>query len=174
MNNGEGWKRYFKAEFKREPSALWETSGRTQAEIAADGERWQNLIVGLPSRILPCSNCNQSCVGNSSTLRPLQLLDWDAVFAAASDPLIWEMHPVRNRWRPDVFRVFFDSAIASGGAFVILESSSGQVIGSTRFLEYDASTSEIEIGYTFLTRAYWGGGANSEVKRLMLNTHFAS
>ncbi len=30
------WKRYFTREFKREAVALWETSGRTQAEIASE------------------------------------------------------------------------------------------------------------------------------------------
>ena len=44
-------KRYFTAEFKREAVALWETSGRTQAEVAGDLgimptmlRRWQRGI----------------------------------------------------------------------------------------------------------------------------------
>ena len=38
--------------------------------------------------------------------------DWDALFAVASDPLIWEQHPAHDRWQEPVFRAFFDDALA--------------------------------------------------------------
>jgi RimJ/RimL family protein N-acetyltransferase len=105
-------------------------------------------------------------------LRPLRNDDFDALFAVAADPLIWEQHPARDRYQPDVFRAFFDEAIASGGALIATDSRDGRVIGGSRYHGYNAEQSEIEIGWTFLARAYWGGKYNGEMKELMLRHAF--
>jgi N-acetyltransferase len=105
-------------------------------------------------------------------LRPLAPDDWDELFAVASDSLIWEQHPESDRYKEDVFRVFFKEALESGGAFVVIDRKSRQIIGSTRFHGYDPEKSEIEIGWTFLARKYWGGQYNAEMKRLLLNHAF--
>jgi RimJ/RimL family protein N-acetyltransferase len=105
-------------------------------------------------------------------LRPLTPNDWDELFAVASDPLIWEQHPERDRYKEDVFRVFFKEALDSGGAFVIIDRKTQRIIGSTRFYGFDPKKSEIEIGWTFLARRYWGGRYNAEMKRLLLNHAF--
>jgi RimJ/RimL family protein N-acetyltransferase len=47
-----------------------------------------------------------------------------------------------------------------------------EVIGSSRFHAYDPGTRQIEIGWTFLARRYWGGRHNAEVKFLMLTHAF--
>ena len=101
-------------------------------------------------------------------LRPLRPDDWDALYAVASDPLIWEQHPASDRYQEDVFRAFFQQALDSGGAFVVLEAQTDRIIGSSRFHGYDEAKGEIEIGWTFLARAYWGGVHNRELKQLML------
>jgi RimJ/RimL family protein N-acetyltransferase len=106
--------------------------------------------------------------GELIQLRPLTPEDWDALFAVASDPLIWEQHPESDRYKEDVFKVFFKDALECGGAFVIIDAKSQQMIGSTRFYGYDPEKSEIEIGWTFLARNYWGGCYNRELKELML------
>lgn len=112
-------------------------------------------------------------VGELVTLRPLVADDFEAVYAAAADPLVWEQHPVPLRYRRDVFdKSFFAGALASGGAFVITDSASGQDIGSSRYYDWDPSTREVAIGYTFLARSHWGGTYNGEVKRLMLDHAF--
>lgn len=105
-------------------------------------------------------------------LRPLTPEDWDDLFAVASDRLIWEQHPEWDRYKEEVFKVFFREALESGGAFVVIEKRSQQIIGSTRFYGYDPEKSEIEIGWTFLARKYWGGRYNAEMKRLLLNHAF--
>ena len=110
--------------------------------------------------------------GELLELRPLREDDFDALFAAASDPLIWEQHPASDRYREDVFREFFRGAMESGGAFVVVDSATGRFIGSTRFHAYDEEESEIEIGWTFLARSHWGGRYNGEMKRLMLEHAF--
>ncbi|MDH4044225.1 MAG: GNAT family N-acetyltransferase [Gemmatimonadota bacterium] len=106
--------------------------------------------------------------GDLLELRPLRPEDWPALYAVASDPLIWEQHPSSDRFKEEVFRVFFDEALASAGALVAIDRSDGRVIGSSRFHGYDAARSEIEIGWSFLARSHWGGRYNGEMKRLML------
>jgi RimJ/RimL family protein N-acetyltransferase len=110
--------------------------------------------------------------GERLELRPLRAEDWQALYAVASDSLIWEQHPARDRHEIDVFRVFFDEALASGGALVVIDRANGLVIGSSRFHGYDQAASQVEIGWTFLSRLYWGGVYNAELKRLMLEHAF--
>jgi RimJ/RimL family protein N-acetyltransferase len=106
--------------------------------------------------------------GNLVEIRPLTPEDFDALFAAASDPLIWEQHPENDRYKREVFQRFFDGAIESKGAFAVIERTSGRIIGSSRYCNLDPLQSEVEIGWTFLQRAYWGGAYNGELKSLML------
>jgi RimJ/RimL family protein N-acetyltransferase len=110
--------------------------------------------------------------GELIDLRPLKAEDWNDLFAAASDPLIWEQHPESDRYKEEVFRAFFKGAMESGGAFVVIDTRTQQIIGSTRFHGYDPEKSEIEIGWTFLARKYWGGRYNAEMKQLMLAHSF--
>ena len=105
-------------------------------------------------------------------LRPLLPDDFEALYAVASDPLIWEQHPNSDRYKPDVFRRFFDEALESGGALIAIDRKIDRVIGSSRFHGYDLERSEIEIGWTFLARSHWGGAYNGEMKRLMLSHAF--
>jgi N-acetyltransferase len=106
--------------------------------------------------------------GELIELRPLTLEDWDDLFAVASDPLVWEQHPESDRYKEHLFKIFFTEALESGGAFVVIDKKSRQIIGSTRFYGYDPKRSEIEIGWTFLARKYWGGQYNREMKQLTL------
>ena len=111
-------------------------------------------------------------IGPRVTIRPIAREDWQEMFAAASDPEIWTLHPASDRYKEPVFRKFFDGAIASGSGFAFVERESGKIIGSSRYHAYNPALSEIEIGWTFLARAYWGGSYNREVKRLMLEHAF--
>src|SRR5216110_1658092 len=106
--------------------------------------------------------------GQLLELRPLRPNDWPALFAVASDPLIWEQHPESDRYKDEVFRQFFADALTSGGALVAIDRATGQIIGSSRYHGFDATEGVVEIGWTFLARRYWGGRYNGEMKRLML------
>jgi RimJ/RimL family protein N-acetyltransferase len=110
--------------------------------------------------------------GQLLDLRPLQPDDFHQLYAVASDPLIWEQHPAKDRYKEDVFQAFFREALESGGALIAFDSRNGQVIGSSRFHGYDQHKSEIEIGWTFLARSHWGGAYNREMKQLMLQHAF--
>jgi RimJ/RimL family protein N-acetyltransferase len=110
--------------------------------------------------------------GERVTLRPMRAEDFDALFLAASDPLIWEQHPERDRHAEPKFRRYFQGGLDSGGALVVIDNATGRVIGSTRYCGHAPEQSEIEIGWTFLERAHWGGLTNAEMKRLMLDHAF--
>ena len=110
--------------------------------------------------------------GKLVELRPLRAEDYPDLYAVASDPLIWEQHPANDRYEEGVFKAFFHEAMDSRGALIIIDSSDGRIIGSSRFYGYEQDQSEIEIGWTFLARSHWGGTYNKEVKQLMLNHAF--
>jgi RimJ/RimL family protein N-acetyltransferase len=110
--------------------------------------------------------------GELLELRPLRADDFEDLYAAASDPLVWEQHPQSDRYKEEVFREFFRGALESGGALVAVDLKDGRVVGSSRFHAYDEEAGEIEIGYTFLARTHWGGRFNGEMKRLMLTHAF--
>ncbi len=112
--------------------------------------------------------------GKLLRLRPLRADDFHDLYAVASDPLIWEQHPVKDRYRDEVFQSFFREALACGGTLVAIDSKDDRIIGSSRFHGYDDEKSEIEIGWTFLARSHWGGVYNGEMKRLMLDHAFQS
>lgn len=110
--------------------------------------------------------------GNLVELRPLHPDDWRDLLQVAADPLLWEQHPDRERFKEEVFRAFFLEALASGGALTVLDRKTQAIIGSSRFFGYDALKSEIEIGWTFVARTHWGGRYNGEMKSLMLDHAF--
>lgn len=105
-------------------------------------------------------------------LQPLREEDFEALYQAASDPKIWEQHPNKDRWKLEVFKVYFEGAMQSKGAFKIIDKTTGQVAGSTRIYDYNPKDNSVLIGYTFIARAYWGKGMNSAVKALMLEYLF--
>ena len=102
-------------------------------------------------------------------LIPLQENDFERLFQVASDPLIWEQHPNKNRYKREVFKTFFEGAMLSKGAFLILDKVSGEVAGSTRFYDFDENENSIFIGYTFYGRKFWGSKLNPQVKKMMVD-----
>ncbi len=110
--------------------------------------------------------------GELLRLRPLRPEDYQDLYRVASDPLIWEQHPAKDRYQENVFKQFFREAIESGGALIAIDNKDGQVIGSSRYYGYDEANSEIEIGWSFLARSHWGGVYNREMKQLMLQHAF--
>lgn len=105
-------------------------------------------------------------------VRPLRKPDFPALFAVASDALIWEQHPASDRYEEAVFKDFFQDAIESGGALVVIDKKSSKIIGSSRYHAHNNKKRTVEVGWTFLARAYWGGTYNGELKRLMLKHAF--
>lgn len=105
-------------------------------------------------------------------LVPLQESDFNRLYEVASDPLVWEQHPNPNRYQKEVFRTFFEGALQSKGAFLILDSQTNHVVGSSRYYDYNEATDSIKIGYTFIGRNFWGQNYNKNIKSLMINHAF--
>ncbi|MDY0905852.1 GNAT family N-acetyltransferase [Pedobacter sp. CFBP9032] len=103
---------------------------------------------------------------------PLQESDFESLYAVASDPLIWEQHPNPDRYKREVFQIFFQGAIESGGAFIIYDQSTGNVVGSSRYYEWNEEENSIAIGYTFIARQFWGRGFNGAMKKMMVDYAF--
>jgi RimJ/RimL family protein N-acetyltransferase len=105
-------------------------------------------------------------------LRPLRAGDFEALYAVASDPLIWEQHPSRERYQRDVFANYFRGAMESGGALLITDKQSELILGSSRYYDWDDGKRCIAIGYTFIARSHWGRSTNRALKTLMLDHAF--
>lgn len=105
-------------------------------------------------------------------LYPLQTTDFEELYKVASDPLVWEQHPNKDRYKREVFQNFFDGAMQSKGAFKIVDLTTNETIGSTRFYDLDTKNKSVLIGYTFYGRKYWGSSYNPKVKKLMMDYAF--
>lgn len=105
-------------------------------------------------------------------LIPLQQGDFESLYEVASDPKVWEQHPNKDRYKREVFENFFTGAMESRGAFKIMEKATGNVLGSSRYYDFDEEDNHIFIGYTFYGTNSWGKGINPQVKKLMLDYIF--
>ncbi len=109
---------------------------------------------------------------NLISLSPLQEKNFEELYAVANDELLWEQHPNKLRYQRDVFQNFFEGAMLSGGAFLIRDSKTNEVVGSSRFYDYNETENSILIGYTFIGRKFWGTNYNKSLKKLMLDYAF--
>ncbi|MFZ4670700.1 MAG: GNAT family N-acetyltransferase [Flavobacterium sp.] len=105
-------------------------------------------------------------------LIPLQKIDFEELYKVASDPLVWEQHPNKLRYQKNVFHNYFEGALLSKGAFIIRENKTNEVIGSSRYYDFNEKENSILIGYTFIGRKFWGKGYNPAIKKLMLDYAF--
>ena len=105
-------------------------------------------------------------------LLPLQNDDFERLYLVASDPKVWEQHPNKERYKREVFENFFKGAMESGGAFIIINKESNEVLGSTRFYDFNEKNKSILIGYTFYGTNSWGKNVNPQVKKIMLDYIF--
>lgn len=108
-------------------------------------------------------------------IRPLVEEDREALYRIASDPAVWEQHPIHDRWRSEVFDAFFDDGFASGGSLAVVRKSDKAIIGHSRYDKFESEEGGVvEIGWTFLAPMCWGKGINTEMKRAMLEHAFSS
>jgi len=110
------------------------------------------------------------------------------------------LEPIEERHAPDLFAAMLDEevcrylawppptkleetltlirdardAMARGQAIVFAQiwNENGRAIGSTRLLDVRPADRQVEIGSTFLARAYWRTPANTESKLLFLSYCF--
>lgn len=123
---------------------------------------------------LPDFNPQPTLAGEHLLLRPLRVDDLEALYQAASDPATWAGHPIKERYKREVFEPYFRYLQDSGSALVVVDQKLDRIIGCSRYYVAPDQITDISIGFTFIDRAYWGGAVNAELKRLMLGHAFAS
>ncbi|HEX9249428.1 MAG TPA: GNAT family protein [Gemmatimonadaceae bacterium] len=114
--------------------------------------------------------------GSFVRLEPMTLEHHAQLAEVGLDPEIWRLTIVMIRTAEEM-RSYMDSALAlqrdgTSLPFVTIERSSGRVVGSTRFGNYDAANRRIEIGWTWLARRWQRTVINTEAKYLMLTYAF--
>ena len=109
--------------------------------------------------------------GIALRVRPIRIDDLEALYSVASDPLLWEQHPAKQRSQRPVFEKWFADGLAQH-ALVVEEKATGRIIGSSRYYNWDERAHEVSVGFTFIARDHWGGATNAELKRLMLDHAF--
>lgn len=124
-------------------------------------------------RTRPDFSDQPTLLGPTLKLRPLAADDFEALYRAASDPETWAGHPATDRFRREVFSPYFQFLVDAGGALVVIDRASGEMIGCSRFYPPPDQPDGIGIGFTFLNHRYWGGSVNRELKRLMLDHAFS-
>ncbi|KAB2878593.1 GNAT family N-acetyltransferase [bacterium] len=139
-----------------------------------NNERNEKTNIKILQTVFPAAKFPPPKILEDEILKIVPLIDRDfeSLFEAASDPLIWEQHPTSDRYKREVFQLYFDEAISGKTAFLIIDKSTNKVIGSTRYYDYKPENSSIAIGYTFLARPYWGGLYNKSSKKLLIDYAF--
>ena len=111
-------------------------------------------------------------------VEPLAPEHEEGLFAAGHDREMWAYMPFPDAYRSrERFHRWMEEALAATaageeGAWAILDRASGRPIGSTRYLALRPEHRSLEIGWTWLARAWWRTGANVECKLLLLARAF--
>jgi RimJ/RimL family protein N-acetyltransferase len=116
-------------------------------------------------------------IGEIVRLEPLAPEHRDALFAVSGPAEIWEYWSFYPGVSEAAFDKWFEgclNAAADGGDahFATILQATGAPVGSTSFCTARARDRGIEIGWTWLTPAAWGTGANTEAKFLQLRYAF--
>jgi N-acetyltransferase len=122
----------------------------------------------MPTGMTDSFDFQPTLPGTLITMRPFDEADFEALYAVASDPEIWALHPARERYQRPVFRDYIDDAVADRGGMVAIENATGAICGYSRYSQSKVGPNDIEIGWTFLDRRVWGGQYNRDMKRVMI------
>jgi len=116
--------------------------------------------------------------GSVVRLEPIRREHAELFWAVAKNDLgdIFRWIPYAMKTRED-FQTLIDKAFAEQGrgesvVFATVERTSGQTIGSTRFMNIDRANRRVEIGSTWIAPAWQRTAVNTEAKYLMLRHAF--
>jgi RimJ/RimL family protein N-acetyltransferase len=116
--------------------------------------------------------------GKNIELRPLEFETLDALFAVAQDPNIWRLtsvdYSIEENFYPSFNAALKEREEGKSYPFLICLTGGARIIGTTRLLEIVPADRKLEIGVTWLASQYWGSGANTECKYLLLEYCFES
>ncbi|OPC72992.1 GNAT family acetyltransferase [Elizabethkingia miricola] len=114
--------------------------------------------------------------GTNINLVPLEEKHPEELYTAAADKELWSLIPTDCSER-DTFYKTYEFAISERTAgnqypFVIIHKDTNKIIGSTRLFEIYPADKKLEIGWTWITKDYWGTTINLECKLLLLTYCF--
>ena len=114
--------------------------------------------------------------GTMVDLIPLEKEHFDELYLAAADKKLWEFIPSDESER-EKFNALYNTALeerekGNHYPFVIQHKQTKKFIGSTRFLDIVPKDKKLEIGFTWITRDYWGTAINFECKLLLMTFCF--
>lgn len=114
--------------------------------------------------------------GERVRLEPLSMSHLEALCEVGLDPALWEKAIAPLQSEKDM-RKYIHTALewhVQGTAlpFVIIDKPSGAIVGSTRYANIDQPNRRLEIGWTWVGRAWQRTYVNTEVKFLLLRHAF--
>jgi len=114
--------------------------------------------------------------GQLVVVEPLAASHEAGLFTAAQD-MDWSFMPVDPSGDEGSFYAWLTDALALADRgeqvpFVVLDATTGEPLGSTRYLSLRPEHRGLEIGWTWLARKAWSSGANVEAKLLLLTHAF--
>jgi N-acetyltransferase len=123
------------------------------------------------------SDLAPTLVGRLVRVEPLCWEHEAALAAQASDPEVWRWMPLAAGSTPEHFHAWMAQMIeltraGAQSSFATLDLASGRAIGHTSYLALRPEHRGLEIGWTWLGRAWWRSGANVETKLLLIDHAF--
>jgi N-acetyltransferase len=114
--------------------------------------------------------------GRHVRLEPLAKTHLAALCAIGLDPELWELIPYRVTTPEDmaayIQTVLDHQSAGSALPFATVHAPTGQVIGSTRYMNVDRANRRVEIGATWIAAPWRRTAVNTEAKYLMLRHAF--
>lgn len=115
--------------------------------------------------------------GTHVILKPLTIEHAPELFEAGQDDEVWRYLSIAKPHNLVEMQAFIHGALSQQAAghrlpFAIIDKESGRAIGTTSYLEIQPQNKGIEIGWTWLGKAYWRSPRNTECKYLLLTHAF--
>jgi N-acetyltransferase len=114
--------------------------------------------------------------GRHVILSPLTMAHAEALVAAASDGELWNsavtIIPDADGVESYIEAAFTGQSLGKELPFVIINKSSNEIVGTTRFYEIRSNDRAAAIGYTWLARSAQRTSINTEAKLLLLTHAF--
>lgn len=110
---------------------------------------------------------------NGITLKPLMLSHATDLVEACKDGELWKINETSVP-EPDKVIDYINAAdsMSDRQAFVVIDESSGKVIGTTSFHDILPISKRLEIGYTWYAKSYWRTHVNTTCKLMLLTYIF--
>ncbi|WP_045964002.1 GNAT family N-acetyltransferase [Vibrio nigripulchritudo] len=109
-------------------------------------------------------------------LVPLSEAHLSELVLAATDGELWKLWftsvPSKENINEYISNALEQKSKGLALPFVVVEKSSGKVIGSTRFCNADSVNKRVEVGYTWYSKSFQRTSVNTECKLLLLKHAF--